>query len=391
MKLQTKTKKPTQKQLAIAFGVSDRTIRNWDRRRMLRLPPRGLGRRSKTKDPILGKLLRHYTAQLKKGVISTQQEIADHVFQETGQKISQATISRILKKRKLTRKKASYHYNEQLNYSEKIEKFIEEVPTLSKFPILALDECSFHLNEVPRYAYATRGMRANRRKPSKKGDNHTLILCILNQGRHSIVHWELIPGGMKTKDFHNFLTNLKLPSNEKHYLLMDNLKVHKATSSCKKLKLSTIRELLVSKNIEPIYLPPYSPQLNPVELCFNFLRNNTEKRKPRTTEELKSSVSKAIEALEKQDLTKYFKHCWEYFDKDEEWEKDIEKRTKKSNHANWLYKQVFKLKIPWWDQPILPSRKWKKLGTNPTPQKLLSSWRRIKSCVVRSLELASLK
>ena len=53
-------------------------------------------------------------------------------------------------------------------------------------------------------------------------------------------------------------------------------------------------------------------------MCFNFLRQNTEKRKPRTTEELEESIGKAIEKLEQKDLVKYFQHCWEYFEKEKE-------------------------------------------------------------------------
>ena len=129
---------------------------------------------------MLGKLLRHYASQLKKGTISNQQEVAERVFQDIGQRISQPTISRYLKKRKVTCKKINYHYAEQLNHPEKIMEFIEKIPYLSQSPVLAIDECSFHLNEVPRYAYATKGERANRRKSGKRGDNHTLILCIQN-------------------------------------------------------------------------------------------------------------------------------------------------------------------------------------------------------------------
>jgi len=258
---------------------------------------------------VLGKLLRHYASLLKKGVISTQQEVADRIFQETGQKVSQPTVSRYLKRRKVTYKKINYHYAEQLNHPEKIAKFIEKIPFLSKSPVLAIDECSFHLNEVPRYSYAEKGKRANHRKPSKKGDNHTLILCIQNMKGRGVIKWELIKDGMKTEDFHKFIFNLNLPSKEKYFLLLDNLKVHRATKSCQKLGLSTIGELMVNKNIEPEYLPPYTPELNPVELCFNFLRNNTEKKKPRTTEELRESISKAIELLNQQDLSKHFQHC----------------------------------------------------------------------------------
>ncbi|WP_322632498.1 IS630 family transposase [endosymbiont DhMRE of Dentiscutata heterogama] len=387
----TKIKKPTQKQTAISFGVSERTIRNWDKRRRTRIFNKGLGRKPKTQDPVLARLLRHYTFQLKKGDISNQQEVANLIFQETGQKISQPTISRFLKRKKVTHKKINYHYTEQLDHPEKIAKFVEQIPTLSKSPVLAIDECSFHLNEVPRYSYAERGKRANRRRPGKKGDNHTLILCVQNIKGRGVVKWKLIPKGMKSKDFHEFISNLNLPTDQTIYLLLDNLKVHHATKSCQKLGLTTIKELLVSKNIIPVYLPPYTPELNPVELCFNFLRQNTEKKKPRTFEELKASINKATKVLEQQDLVKYFQHCWEYFGRNKEEEIDFNKRTKKANHNNWIYKQWSKLHIPWWDQPVAPSRKWKKLGDNPTPQEMLSSWKRIKRCAMRSLELANPK
>ena len=75
--------------------------------------------------------------------------------------------------------------------------------------------------------------------------------------------------------------------------------------------------------------------------------------------------------------------------KNREEEIDSNKRTKRANRNNWIYKQWSKLHIPWWDQPIAPSRKWKKLGENPTPQEVLSSWRRVKRCAERSLELAN--
>src|SRR3954469_19127029 len=94
---------------------------------------------------------------------------------------------------------------------------------------------------------------ANRRKPSWKGDNHTLILCVQNVKERGVVKWKLIKGGMKSKDFHEFISELELLPNQKCYLLLDNLRVHHATKSCQKLGLSTIKELMESKNIITIY------------------------------------------------------------------------------------------------------------------------------------------
>src|SRR5437763_7289801 len=96
--------------------------------------------------------------------------------------------------------------------------------------------------------------------------------------------------------------------------MMDNARVHRATKSCQKLGLSTIRELLTNKGVELKYLPPYTPELNPTELCFNFLRQQIEKHRPRNLEELKNYIDKVISTLNEKDLTQYFRHCLDYFE-----------------------------------------------------------------------------
>jgi len=68
--------------------------------------------------------------------------------------------------------------------------------------MLALDECSLHLNEAPRYGYAKRGSRADLQRTGKRSINYTLILCIANIEKGGVVLWELIEGGMKTKNFY---------------------------------------------------------------------------------------------------------------------------------------------------------------------------------------------
>jgi transposase len=87
---------------------------------------------------------------------------------------------------------------------------------------------------------------------------------------------------------------------------LDNAKVHHATHSCRKLGLPTIKEQLTQKRIFPNFLPSYTPQLNPVELCFNIVKNYVEKQEPRTYEELKYVIDKAIVEIQQKDLTKFF-------------------------------------------------------------------------------------
>ncbi|CAG8632119.1 12801_t:CDS:2, partial [Ambispora gerdemannii] len=110
-----------------------------------------------------------------------------------------------------------------------------------------------------------------------------------NQKEKGVIHYQLIEGGAKTKDFHNFLQDIKLPDNEKYYLLLDNATIHHAVGACKKLGLLPIKELLISKKIEPKYLVAYSPQLNPVELCFNIIKKVCRKKQAENIRRIKVS------------------------------------------------------------------------------------------------------
>jgi transposase len=88
----------------------------------------------------------------------TQQEMANYLLKEKGLSVSQKAVSRMLKKHDITYKKITYHSADQFRFRKEIKQFIETTkPLLATVPFSALDECSFHLNEVPRRSYATKG------------------------------------------------------------------------------------------------------------------------------------------------------------------------------------------------------------------------------------------
>ncbi|RHZ37793.1 hypothetical protein [endosymbiont GvMRE of Glomus versiforme] len=96
MKKQTKLKKPAQKQLALAFGIDERTIRRWDKLNSFIK----LGRKPKipTRDSVSLRF------RILSNRIKTQREAVDYLYQQTGIKVNQSTISRTLK---------SWHYSQE--------------------------------------------------------------------------------------------------------------------------------------------------------------------------------------------------------------------------------------------------------------------------------------
>ena len=98
---------------------------------------------------------------------------------------------------------------------------------------------------------------------------------------------------------------------------MDNARIHHAFKKRAKEGLPSVKEQMLKKNTEVRYITPYAPMLNPTELVFCLLRQQTEKNRPRNYEEMKSAIEKVVELLNQKNLLEYFRHCVEYFDKKE--------------------------------------------------------------------------
>lgn len=287
----------TIKELANVLEVNEKTIRR--KLKPNNKPLQKVGRKPKIYPNSLD--FDFFQSYITTRKTTTQKKLARYLS------VSQPTIYRFLRRNGITYKKISYQSSEQLRNQEKIRHFIDEVvPSLPQFNVFFLDECSFHLNEAPRYGYSMEGSRVITQRPGNKGKNHTLIFLTQINNREKIIHSRLIEEGMKTKDFYDFLNDFNPPNNgKKNYLIMDNLPVHRAKKSCRDLGLLTIEELLRSKNFEIIFLPSYTPELNPVEKMFNITRQHVEKGRPRVKEKLICLIEEKIKFFQKEDLTKY--------------------------------------------------------------------------------------
>jgi len=246
---------------------------------------------------------------------ATQQQRADYVFRQIGKKISQQTISLLLKKLGITRKKLTYHYI-QLN-KEKAKAFNEEIkPLLKEFPFISLDECSFYPNLNPRFGYSFEGSRAVSRKSGYKGKHYTLLFAISSLKEKGVIRWKLTGEKVDWKTFYNFLEEINPSGDKKNILLMDNARIHTAPNKREEAKLPSVKEQMLKKNIEVRLITAYAPMLNPTELVFNLFRQQTEKQRPRNYEGMKLAIEKVVDLLNKQDLSKYFRHCANYFDRE---------------------------------------------------------------------------
>lgn len=83
-------------------------------------------------------------------------------------------------------------------------------------------------------------------------------------------------------------------------LVMDNLACH---------KVAGVREALQRVGADVLYLPPYSPDFNPIEQAFSKLKTLIRKAKKRTMEGLWNACGKLLDSFTKTDFANYIQHA----------------------------------------------------------------------------------
>jgi transposase len=109
-----------------------------------------------------------------------------------------------------------------------------------------------------------------------------------------------VEGSTTTAVFEAYLERELVPSlRVGQVVVMDNLSAHKG---------SRVRELIESRGCELIYLPPYSPDFNPIEEAFAKLKTLLRKAEARSREVLIEAMGQALEALTSRDARNFFEH-----------------------------------------------------------------------------------
>jgi transposase len=70
-----------------------------------------------------------------------------------------------------------------------------------------------------------------------------------------------------------------------------------------------VRELIEGRGCELLYLPPYSPDFNPIEEAFAKIKAVLRKVEARTREALVEAIGTAISTVSAQDAQGFFEHC----------------------------------------------------------------------------------
>jgi transposase len=163
--------------------------------------------------------------------------------------------------------------------------------------LVFVDETGTNTSLAPLYAWSRRGERARFEVPRNWGANVTLLASMSAGGMGPCLAVE----GPTTKAvFEAYLERVLAPSlRPGQVVVMDNLSAHKG---------GRVREIVEGRGCELLYLPPYSPDLNPIEQAFSKLKGLLRKTGARTHDALVEAMGRALDAVTASDARGFFEH-----------------------------------------------------------------------------------
>ena len=164
--------------------------------------------------------------------------------------------------------------------------------------LVFLDESSIKTSMVRLYGWSPKGKRIRDYVPDARWKSLSILSALRSDGSTEAMVYE---GGLTGELFKAWLKECLLKTLKKDdILVMDNLSSH---------KVAGVKEILTSAGIKLEYLPPYSPDFNPVEAMWSKVKNNLRKVAKTKIDELEKAVGESLDRLKRSDATGWFKHC----------------------------------------------------------------------------------
>jgi transposase len=169
---------------------------------------------------------------------------------------------------------------------------------LDRAALIFVDETSTHTSLTRRRARAPRGQRAVGRAPRNHGPNVTLLAALTPDGIGPAL---AIPGAVDSAAFAAYAERVLAPAlRPGQIVVLDNLSAHKSEDARKAIEAAGGRLL---------FLPPYSPDFNPIELAFAKIKEHLRAAAERTPDGLFAATGAAIDAVSAADARGFYAHC----------------------------------------------------------------------------------
>ena len=230
----------------------------------------------------------------------TIEEGKDAFEERTGRSTSTGAISRALQKLGLTRKKKATVASER--ETERVQelraRFQASQAGLNPERLVFIDETGSTVSMTRPFARAPAGRVPTELLPRNRGTVTTVIGALTSRGLTALM---AIEGGTDREVFVAYVREVLLPElRPSDIVLLDNVGAHKDPR---------VRDLIEGVGAHLWFLPPYSPDLNPIEECWSKVKGFLKTAKARTREALELALAMAAECVSPSDARGWFKHA----------------------------------------------------------------------------------
>jgi transposase len=236
--------------------------------------------------------------QIKKTIEERPDTTLKELIDEFCLAISIAALSQIVRfKLGFVYKKKTLYAVEQLREDVKMkrEAWKSEQPNMDVKNLVFLDESSINTGMTRRYGRGQSSERVVDHTPDVRFERTTILSSVRANG-------DMVPcvfeGSLNGDIFTKYISEFLAPTlKEGDIVIMDNLSSHKVEGVIEPIRVAGATVL---------YLPPYSPDLNPIEMMWSKIKAYLRKAKARTKLLLEAAIVKALNSITMSDILAWF-------------------------------------------------------------------------------------
>jgi transposase len=200
----------------------------------------------------------------------------------------------------LTAQKKSLHATERATprVQQARQDYRQRIAALDLRCFKFVDESSVNLAMTRLYGRAPAGVRVVGSAPQNYGPNVTMLGALSIQGLQAVM---TVDGATDADVFRTYVKRVLGPTLAPGDLVvMDNLQAHKAVG---------VQQAIARRGARLLYLPPYSPDLSPIEPCWSKVKTALRTAKARTRAVLDAAIAEAMVTVSPADARHWFNHC----------------------------------------------------------------------------------
>jgi transposase len=161
-----------------------------------------------------------------------------------------------------------------------------------------VDESGVNLALTRLFGRAPKGERVVDSVPQNYGENVTILGALSVAGVEALM---TVNGATDGDIFLVFVREVLAPTlSEGDVVIWDNLGAHRSVA---------VREAVEARGARLVFLPPYSPDMNPIERCWSKIKTFLRAAKARTREALETAIKQALATVTESDARAWFAHC----------------------------------------------------------------------------------